>query len=472
MKLTFKDTKSTAQILIVSSDTELTDKLENHLNRENVVVYRADNIDDTLNILEQKKIDLTITDSRTDCETALDIINIIRQSFPTTASLMLIPPDQPELVEKAYESGTLDAVAATISAKQLMLKIKMALNHCNMKQELILYRQQVAMSYGFDNIIGESKAITKIKETAGRIAPTDIAILITGATGTGKELLARTIHHHSNRRHQPLVVIDCSTIPAPLMDEELFGNRQKSPSGEFTKTGLIEKAEGGTLYFDNIEELPINVQTRLLRLFQYGEITPLGASEPIKINVRFIASSSCDLNLLVMEERFREDLLNHINVISLHLPKLKERLEDIEPLSKYFLQKISQETNQPGLTLNHQVLDRLHHYGWPGNIRELENSLKRAATLCRNNNIEIEDIILLTTSPDKHKDTPAKHESDKLESGLLSDSQRSIIAHALEDNNWNFTQTAQKLGIGRTTLWRKVKKYNLRSENTKKSEKV
>jgi len=472
MKLTFKETKSVAQILIISSDNEFTDKLESRLNRENFAVYRADTIDTALNLLEQKKIDLAVTDTRDDYETGFEIINIIRQSFPFTESLILTPPDQPDLVERAFEMGAFDAISVTVDPKQLILKIKMAVSHGNMKQELILYRQQVAMSYGFDNIIGESKDVTKIKETAGRIAPTDIAILITGAPGTGKELLARTIHHHSNRRHQPLVVIDCSTIPAPLMDEELFGHRQNFHSGESAKTGLIEQADGGTLYFDNIEELPINVQTRLLRLFQYGEITPLGASEPVKINVRFIASSTCDLNLLVLEDRFREDLLNHINVISLHLPKLQERLEDIELLSKYFLQKISQETSQLDLTLNHQVLDRLHRYDWPGNIRELENSLKRAATLCRNNHIEAEDIILLTTSQNKQQETTAKSESENMESGLLSDSQRSIITCALKENNWNFTQTAQKLGIGRTTLWRKVKKYNLRSENIKKTEKV
>jgi DNA-binding NtrC family response regulator len=470
MKLTLKNHRDGARVLIASPDDTLLRNLSAELREANYHVEAVQTVQAAAAILGRGSIDVVITDCRADGSVSNETVRLVGQSASDTEIVLLIGGDAAPQGSEVLYAGAFDTVLMPIPTSQLLAKVQRALEHRRMKQELTLLRQHVAMAYGFDNIVGESKAIVQLRETARRIAPTDIPILITGEDGTGKELLARTIHHHSIRRRESFVAVDCATVPQALLEEELFGRWDTSASASENKTGLLEQAQGGTVYLENVHELPASTQSQLVRLFQYSEITPLGAPAPTKVSLRVIASSAADLAVMVADGRFRKDLFNHINVIILNIPTLKERTEDIEILTDYFLRAIAQEQNTTPVTVSRQAREALVNATWPGNIRQLENVLKRAAGLCHNGRIEADDIILVNAAGsggETQVSVPAAGNAGP--KGLLADSQRAVIIQALEDNDWNFTQTAQMLGIGRTTLWRKVRKYNLRQDGGRRS---
>ncbi len=462
MKLTLKTRREAAGILVVTTDRTLADSITTELTKTGYAVKTIASLDDALNILEKDQTDVLLLGRTTIDKSDAETLGRIRQSSAATEVIILGELDDSQAADIA-RGGAFDSLPEPISPPQLLMKIDKALEHRKMKQELNLLRQHVAMAYGFDNIIGESPAVEQLKETARRIAPTEIPILITGQGGTGKELLARTIHHHSNRRKEKLVIVDCAAIPRSMLDEELFGGR--NATSDMAGTGLLKDADGGTVYLKNVTELPLTTQSQLLRLFQYSEIIPIGAKAPVKVDLRTIAASTADISAAVAAGAFRKDLFNYLSVITLHVPPLQERQEDTELITEYILRKIAREQNLPSFTCTRHAMERLLRYDWPGNIRELENILKRAVGLCSAGRIEAEDIIFIGSAATPRADTPPADTESGSRQGLLADSQRTVIARALEDNNWNFTLTAQKLGIGRTTLWRKVKKYDLRRES-------
>ena len=462
MKLTLKTRHEAARILVVGSDRALADSITGELAKSGYAVKTAATLPETLKILEEAQIDVILLDRTTIDDCDAETFERIRQSSAATEVIVLGELDESRAADIA-RSGPYDSLPKPIPPRQLFMKIDKALEHRKMKQELNLLRQHVAMAYGFDNIIGESPAVEQLKETARRIAPTEIPILITGQAGTGKELLARTIHHHSNRRKEKFITVDCAAIPRSILDEELFGGGS-AVSGK-TALGLLQDADGGTIYLKNVTELPLTTQSQLLRLYQYSEVIPIGAKTPVKVDLRTIAASTADISAAVTAGAFRKDLFNYLSVITLHVPPLQERQEDTELIAEYILRKIAREQNLPSFTCTRHAMERLLRYDWPGNIRELENILKRAVGLCSAGRIEAEDIIFIgSTATPRPAARPAETESGSRQ-GLLADTQRTVIARALEDNNWNFTLTAQKLGIGRTTLWRKVKKYNLHRDS-------
>ncbi len=335
-----------------------------------------------------------------------------------------------------------------------------------MQEELTILRQHVAMSYGFDNIVGISKPMMQLKETARRIAPTDITVLITGASGTGKELLAHAIHLHSNRRAGSMVAIDCSAIPETLLESELFGHTKGSfTSAHQNKKGLLEEADGGTIFLDEVSNMPASIQVKLLRFLQDSEIRPVGSSVSKQVDVRIIAATNRDLSLMVANEEFREDLYYRLNVIPLNIPTLVERAEDIEILTDYFIRKICNDMKRETMAINRSAVEKLLSHTWPGNVRELENTLKRGIALSSGNELTAEDIIFVSGNGKHGPNTvPPPGRSLTLRGNLMDSGQRSLILKALNDNKWNYTKTAAVLGIGRTTLWRKIGKYNLRRE--------
>ena len=430
--------------------------------RHRYSVFTAAATEDVLTELDKDTVALIITDVTDDPDKAYDIIGKIRYGYPNAETLFLADSQNEESTLRAMEEGALDFMLKPPVAKQVLLKIEKAFDKIVAHKELFFLRQQVAMNYSYDNLVGISKPMMQIKETVMRVAPTDITVMLIGGAGTGKELLARTLHHHSDRRRAPFITADCRTTPEHLLNATLFGG--SGGASDSDREGLFEKADGGTLFLDEVGYLPREVQAKLLKYFQYYEIQPVGEAKPKKVNVRIVAATTRDISLMVAENKFSEELYCRLNVIPVRLPNLVQRAEDIEILTDYFLRKISYETGRGTLTVSRPAVDKLLSHDWPGNIRELENTLKRAAAFCSDNRIEGDDIVFIGGDKNAENRSGAPRQTLTIKGGTLDKSQRSLIIKALSDNNWNYTKTASELGIGRTTLWRKIKKYNLKKE--------
>ena len=455
-----------ATILIVDDDPAVRRTLSLMLGKTNYQVLDCGDLASARKTLRDQLIDLVIVDLRIGDESGIDLIRVVKQSYPDTESILLTAHGTIESSVEAMQAGAFDYCTKPFTNHEFMLRVNKALERKRMKEEIVSLRQHVAMNYGFDNIVGISKQIEQVKETARRVAPTDISVLITGASGTGKELFARAIHHHSQRRNQPFIAIDCSTIPETLMESELFGHTKGSfTSASENKKGLFEQADGGTVFLDEVSNMPPSIQVKLLRFLQDSVVRKIGSSVSTKINIRLIAATNRDLAAMVGEGEFREDLYYRLNVIPLNLPTLKERVEDVEILTDYFLRRIATEICKPSLTICRDAVEKMRSHSWPGNIRELENTLKRAAALCTSDHLEVEDLMFIANN-DGNRQIPSgpTRTSLKIKGNLLDNNQRNLIISALNDNSWNYTKTASELGIGRTTLWRKIKKYDLKQE--------
>ena len=461
-------TKPEGTILIVDDDPAVRGTMAILLRRAHYRVLDADGIRPATQLLGEQEIDLVIVDLRLGSENGIDLIRIVKERHPDTEAILLTGYGTIESSVAAMRAGAFDYVTKPFSNDEFLLRVSKALERRQLKREIVSLRQHVAMNYGFDNIVGISKQLAQVKETARRIAPTDITVLITGASGTGKELFARAIHHHSSRRHRPFVAVDCSAIPEALMESELFGHTKGSfTSASQNRVGLFEEADGGTLFLDEVSNMPPGIQVKLLRFLQDSIIRRVGSSATRKVDIRIVAATNRDLSGLVADGKFREDLYYRLNVIPLLLPTLKERAEDVEILTDYFLRRIATELERSSLTIGREAVDKLLAHSWPGNIRELENTLKRAAALCLTNHLEVADIMFVTSDDSRHAQaTGPTRMSLRIKGNLLDNNQRQLIVQALNENNWNYTRTASDLGIGRTTLWRKIKRYDLNRELT------
>ncbi len=450
------------KILVIDDEPQSRDCIESVLAREGYQVMLATTAREGIGLVEKLSIDLVITDLRIGDESGMDVIRAMQASFPETEAILITGHGTAESAVEAIQAGAFDYLTKPFSNQHLLVKVQKALERKMMKRELTTLRQHVAMSYGFDNIVGISRTMTQLKETARRVSPTDITILITGPSGSGKELFARAIHYHSNRRTAAFVAVDCSSIPEAMIEAELFGSEKSSPaSATLHRKGLLEEADGGTLFLDEVSTMPVSIQAKLLRFLQDSEIRPVGSTIAKRVNVRVVAATNRDLKLLVAEGNFREDLYFRLNVIPLTLPKLTERAEDMEMLIDYFLRRISHETQGATITITRRAVDKLLGHSWPGNVRELENTLKRGAALCANHQIDHHDIIFIASDrPAADAEVPTRI-TLTFRGGKLDAEQRTLIMTTLSENDWNFTRTAKELGIGRTTLWRKIKKYNL-----------
>ncbi|HOP08280.1 MAG TPA: sigma 54-interacting transcriptional regulator [candidate division Zixibacteria bacterium] len=415
----------------------------------------------TIESLEEKQklpVDIVLTDSQ-----ELDNIKALQTSGRIVSDLfsetLLLSDDIPDVTHR----WQLRPIGFNHEAHDLELIVDQALENIRLNREVIQLRETVAQSYGFDNIVGISKHIEQLKETAARLAPTDIALLIQGGPGTGKKLLAHAIHHHSERRNGPFVSIDLSAVPVRLLKRDLFGIEDDDLPMSGRKS-LVEQADGGTLLLEEVSQVPLDMQTVLADFLQDFRLPEGHAEAGRKLDVRVISSTDQVLTSMVRDGEFEQRLLDRLSVIPIKMATLAERSEDIEILTDYFLRRICRDLDRPTLFITREAVDRLLAYSWPGNVRELENCLRRAATLCKDDTLDVRDITFLGVegpSIEEHYDVMNTRVVDRGKRGLLDTNQRSVIEQALDENDWNFTQTAQELGIGRTTLWRKVKKYKL-----------
>jgi two-component system, NtrC family, response regulator PilR len=453
-----------SSILVVDDDQNLATALRVLLTRNNNVVDVVHTATAAKAILEQRLFDLVITDLRVSNESGLDIIETVKTVTPDTEVIMITGYGSIDTAVEAIRRGAADYLTKPFADAELLVVVEKALNHKTMKNELKHLRKAFAENFNFDNIIGNSSAVRKIIDVVKQVAPQDINVLIWGESGTGKELFAKAIHNNSSRRDAKFVAINCSAMPDLLLESELFGHVKGAfTSATSNKKGLFEEANGGTVFLDEVGDTSPSLQAKLLRVLQEEEIRPVGSNQTCKTNVRVIAATNRSLESLVSQGKFREDLYYRLNVISINLPALSQRREDIIPLANHFLQKYCKHFNKPVKRLTESACDKLIAHEWPGNVRELENTIKRAVALSNAEVIDVDSLFLMKPMPKIEPTNGDKH-GIILGNVSLVDMQREHILKSLKENRWNYSITAGKLGIGRTTLWRKVKKYNIAKE--------
>ncbi len=337
----------------------------------------------------------------------IDLLKRIRVEYPETAIILMTAFGTVQTAIEAMKAGAYDYITKPIHPFELKELVKRSLDHRRLIEEVQVLRSSLDRRSGFEEIIGSSPALLQSLDVAARMAATDATVLIYGETGTGKELVARAIHFRSTRRDHPFITINCGAIPRELLESELFGHVKGSFTGAFThKKGKVEMADGGTVFLDEIGEMPLELQVRILRLIQEREIEKVGATTPTKVDVRIIAATHRDLAAMIKENTFREDLYYRLLVVPINLPPLRGRDGDIGELALHFFLKSRLKHGRPDLVLPHQILNHLSQYHWPGNVRQLENTIERLVLLAKRAEISEEDLpdFLLPASAPRPRD--------------------------------------------------------------------
>ena len=445
-----------AHILVVDDDAAMRDYLREELEHEGFRVEVANSGRAGVERVKQGGIDLVVSDVKMPDLDGLDLLREVREVQPAPYVITITAFGSIDTAIRAVKLGAFDYITKPFEIEQLVLVIDKALSEQALRWEVARLREEVARSVRWGNIIGRSRAMQDIFALIRRVAGSQASVLITGESGTGKELVARALHAHSSRATRPFVAINCAAIPETLLESDLFGHKK----GAFTdakadKPGLFVEAGGGTIFLDEIGELPLTLQPKLLRVLQELEVRPLGATRAERVDVRIITATNQQLERRLREGRFREDLFYRLNVIHIHLPPLRERAEDVLPLAEHFLGRASGRANKPVEGFKESAKKILLAYNWPGNVRELENVVERAVALCEGTIVTAEDL------PPAMRD---RKNQDRLTSALmqgltLDQLEREYIQRVLEAEGGNKTRAAQRLGLDRKTLYRKLEEY-------------
>ncbi len=439
-------------ILIVDDEFSVRDSLFNWFKVEGYRVDTAENGMEALKKLQENSWDIVLLDIKMP---GMDGMEVQRQIKKIDSSIIVIIITAYATVDTAVEAmkeGAFDYISKPIDPDKLSILVRNAVNQRRLLAENIQLRQKVEELSLQDEIIGESPQIRKIMEMVENVAQTDATVLIRGESGTGKELIAQAIHIKSNRRYFPIISINCGGLSEGLLESELFGHEKGAFTGaQYKRKGKLEMANGGTIFFDEVGNIPLKMQMDLLRVIETKQFTPLGSNKLIHVDFRVIAATNTDLEQAVAEKRFREDFYYRLNVFSIQVPPLRERVQDIPLLANYFLKRYARSMNKNVTEISPEAMKILTQYEWPGNIRELRNTIERALVVVgKKNRIEPEDINLPRISRQEYQEATSLEELERLH-----------IQRILEQTNWNITRAAEILKIDRVTLYNKIKKYNL-----------
>jgi DNA-binding NtrC family response regulator len=453
-------------VLVVDDEVGVRQSLQVVFNKT-YRVMEASSADETVQKLTEEKPDVVLLDIMMPGADGLTVLKQIRSIHPECQVIMLTGLNTARTAFAAKGTGAFDYVTKPFDVEELRLRVEHALEKVQLSRELERLKEEVGRKYGIDHVIGKSKQIIEVFKAVSMVAAKKSTVLITGESGTGKELIARAIHYNSDRRSKPFVVVNCAALPDTLIESELFGYER----GAFTnasqkKVGRFELAHGGTLFLDEIGELNLGTQAKFLRAIEQETFSRLGGTEEIKVDVRVIAASNRDLEQLAKNAEFRPDLFYRLNVVSLFLPPLRERREDIALLLDHFLRMKAQEHSIGTKCLSPEVVDFFTAYPWPGNIRELENLIERLTILTPHETITLRDLPVGMRSTDQ---TATLKEDVLTGSRPLSDAvdefERELIVKALQRTGFNQTKAASLLGTSRRILKYRIEKLNIIDPN-------
>lgn len=411
----------------------------------------------------RENFDCIITDLKIDNYGGLDILKYAKDKDPLTEVILITGYGTIESAVQAMQLGAYDYLTKPLDVDKTRITIERAIERRNLRNTISVLKKKVDKNNRM-GVVAVSESMRRVLDLAEAVAQTSSTVLITGESGVGKEVIARYIHNESQRADRSFVSINSSAIPESLLESELFGYVEGAFTGAVkNKLGLFEEANGGTLFFDEVGELPFSTQAKLLRALQEGEIRHIGSTRNIKVDVRIIAATNQNLHVLVNDGKFREDLYYRLNVIPINIPPLRERKEDIIPLINMFVDKYSIRMKKFVREFNSDAIYIMMQYDWPGNVRELENIIERIIAICKGENITAEDVHkVFKLDKNIGGDVKIKRIGKTKDTDGYKIDEGARVLNALKETNWNHQKAAERLGISRTTLWRKIKKYGLK----------
>jgi DNA-binding NtrC family response regulator len=445
-----------ADLLIVDDEPAARTTLAILLRKRGHRVVQAEGAKAAAQVLEEAAFDLVITDLRMPDGDGLEVLRAARAHSPEAAVILLTAYAGWESAKEAMQLGAYDYFEKGKEPDEFLHRIDKALEDKGLRRENENLRRQVRERYHLPGIIAHSKEMQQVLDLVMQVGPTGATVLIQGESGTGKEVIAKAIHHASLQANGPFVAVNCGALPEPLLESEIFGHVKGAFTGATVhKKGLFEEAHDGTFFLDEIGDMPVTLQVKLLRALQEGEVRRVGSNQATTVHVRVLAATNRDLAQLMLQGKFREELYYRLNVIPVVLPPLRDRREDIPTLAEYFLGRFAQRQGRQ-LRLTAAAVERLLSYSWPGNVRELENAMERTAILARNDLVGPNEL-----PPHIASGVPLSPAPVLPQEQTLAEMEKSHILQTLERCGWNHSRAAEVLGIGRTSLWRKLKEYHM-----------
>jgi DNA-binding NtrC family response regulator len=443
---------SGAKILVVDDELIVRESLGGWLERDGHTVDKAASGEESLEKFEKTRYDIILLDIKMEGMSGLDVLKKVKEIDPDVSVVMITAYGSIPSAIEAMKSGAYEYLLKPFDPDELMVLVEKIRKHQAERRETQFLREQYKERTRFENMIGQSRALQGVFDLIERVAPTDSTVLIKGETGTGKGLAARAIHTKSRRAPGPFVVVNCGAFPEHLLESELFGYQKGAfTDAKITKKGRLELAHGGTLLLDEVGEISMRMQIDLLRVLEDHLFYRVGGTQPIEADFRVIAATNKDLARAIKEGTFREDLYYRLNVISFTMPPLREHKEDIPLLAEHFLRRFAQETNKPVEQIGREALDEMMLYDWPGNVRELGNAVERAVVVGRGPRILPQDLPIFRP---EYVSPPAGR--------TLREVEITHLESVLRETQWNVSKSAEILGIDRSTLYDKIKRYHLR----------
>ena len=442
-------------ILIIDDEEKLRHLLARIIKSEGFEVFEAPDLKSGFKNLEQKDIDVVLCDVKLPDGNGVDFLQKIKTSFPLTEVILLTAYGKISDGVLAMKNGAFDYIVKGDDNDKIIPLLYKALEKVQLQKKVKQLEKRISEKYSFENIIGKSKGLEQVIDLAKKVAKTNSTVLLTGETGTGKEVFAQAIHENSNRVGKSFVALNCSTFSKEILESELFGHKQGAFTGAIKdKKGFIEEANGGTLFLDEIGEMPLELQAKLLRVLETNEYIQIGDTTPRKSDFRLIAATNRDLKTESEEHRFRSDLYFRLNIFEIKIPPLRERIKDIAPFTYYFVTQFSSRVNKKTLTITPDFMSKMETYHWPGNVRELRNVIERSVILV-NGDVLTQDVLPYEI----------QHQADKTNKTLSAFSMQSVeklhIQKVLNYTKGNKAETARLLEIGVATLYRKLDEYNI-----------
>jgi DNA-binding NtrC family response regulator len=457
------------RILVVEDERAIQLALSGLLGRAGYEVAVAGSGDEAIAKLEESPVDLVLTDlALGQGASGMDVLCHVKRLRPETVVVMITAHGSETIAVEAMKAGAEDYVPKPFDNDEIRLVVQRALERTRLAREHRMLLDQVQRQYGFENLIGAGPAMRRVFETIQKVAETDLTVLVRGESGTGKELVAQALHNRSSRRDRPFVAVNCAAISPELVESELFGHEKGAFTGaDARRLGRFESADGGTIFLDEIGDMPTSTQAKVLRVLQERSFERVGGTRPIQVDVRVVAATHRDLEQEVSGGGFREDLYYRLKVVEVELPPLRQRSEDVPALALRFLEQVNERLGREKQRLSESALARLVRHAWPGNVRELRNVIEQAAVLCGGGVIEEEDLHLdgaPTAVPDPGPVDPELPFSEAKRRSVER-FERDFLLRALREHDGNISRTADSIGMVRQSLQQKIRELGLRSED-------